>query len=85
MPARNSHHPIIAYIGVLPPHRGRGHVDEILAEGTRVLAAQEGVERIRAATDPGDVPMARSFARAGYVNVERSVNFVGDAPGTAGV
>ncbi|MET8505770.1 GNAT family N-acetyltransferase [Streptomyces sp. NPDC004787] len=81
VPARNSYHAIIAYIGVLPAHRGRGLVDEILAEGTRVLAAQ-GVPRIRAATDIGNVPMARSFARAGYVNFERSINFVWDAPGT---
>ncbi|MFD5323293.1 GNAT family N-acetyltransferase [Streptomyces sp. NPDC127092] len=84
VPARNNYHPIIAYIGVLPAHRGRGHIDELLAEGTRVLAAQDGVERIRAATDVGNVPMAKSFARAGYVNFERSINFVWDAPGTAG-
>ncbi|MGW7195859.1 hypothetical protein [Streptomyces chryseus] len=37
-------------------------IDDVLAEGTRVLAAQE-VPRIRAATDLADVPMATSFAR----------------------
>ncbi|MET4641294.1 RimJ/RimL family protein N-acetyltransferase [Streptomyces atratus] len=77
VPARNSYHPIIAYIGVLPAHRGNGYIDEILAEGTRILAA-EGVDRIRASTDLGNVPMARSFARAGYVNFERSLNLVWD-------
>jgi RimJ/RimL family protein N-acetyltransferase len=73
VPARNNYHPIIAYIGVLPAHRGRGHIDEILAEGTRVLAAED-VPRIRAATDLGNVPMAEAFARAGYVTFERALN-----------
>ncbi|MFG3349405.1 GNAT family N-acetyltransferase [Streptomyces sp. NPDC048018] len=83
VPARNNYHPIIAYIGVLPDHRGHGYVDDILAEGTRVLAAQD-VPRIRAATDLGNVPMAKSFARAGYVAFERAINFVWDVPGTPG-
>jgi hypothetical protein len=48
-------------------------IDEILAEGTRVLAAQD-VPRIRAATDVGNVPMARAFERAGWINFERAVH-----------
>jgi RimJ/RimL family protein N-acetyltransferase len=75
IPARNSYHPIIAYIGVVPAHRGHGHVDEILAEGTRILAANE-VPRIRASTDVGNVPMAHAFARLGYVNFESAINMV---------
>ncbi|MFI7891121.1 GNAT family N-acetyltransferase [Streptomyces sp. CACIS-1.16CA] len=75
VPARNNYHPIIAYIGVLPARRGHGYIDDLLAEGTRVLAA-EGVERIRAATDLGNVPMAKSFGRLGYVNFERAFNMV---------
>ncbi|MFF7337964.1 GNAT family N-acetyltransferase [Streptomyces sp. NPDC008163] len=78
IPARNSYNPIIAYIGVLPAHRGHGYIDDILAEGTRILAAQDGVERIRAATDLGNVPMARAFARLGYVNFERAFDMVWD-------
>jgi RimJ/RimL family protein N-acetyltransferase len=73
IPARNSYPAIIAYIGVVPAHRGRGYVDDLLAEGTRILAEQ-GVPRIRAATDLGNVPMARAFQRAGYDNVERQIN-----------
>ncbi|MET8201760.1 GNAT family N-acetyltransferase [Micromonospora taraxaci] len=73
IPARNSYHPVIAYLGVVPEHRGHGYVDGLLAEGTRLLAA-ERVPRIRAATDLGNVPMANAFARAGYVNFERAVN-----------
>jgi RimJ/RimL family protein N-acetyltransferase len=72
-PARNDYNPIIAYLAVLPEHRGNGYIDDILAEGTRILAAQD-VPRIRAATDLGNIPMANAFRRVGYVNFERSVN-----------
>ncbi|MER5706355.1 GNAT family N-acetyltransferase [Streptomyces sp. NPDC002122] len=83
VPARNNYHHTIAYIGVLPAHRGHGYIDDILAEGTRILAAAD-VPRIRAATDLGNVPMAASFARAGYVAFERAINYVWDAPGASG-
>jgi ribosomal protein S18 acetylase RimI-like enzyme len=72
IPARNDYNPIVAYLAVLPQHRGRGFVDAILAEGTRILAAQN-VARIRAATDLGNTPMAEAFRRAGYVNFERAI------------
>lgn len=78
-PARNDYNPIIGYIAVLPEHRGNGYIDDILAEGTRVLAAQD-VPRIRAATDLGNTPMANAFLRAGYDNFERTVNLVWDQP-----
>ncbi|TXS07234.1 N-acetyltransferase [Streptomyces sp. col6] len=78
VPARNSYNPIVAYIGVLPAHRGHGYIDDILAEGTRVLAVQEDVARIRASTDLGNVPMAKAFARLGYINFERSFDMVWD-------
>ncbi|WP_430499395.1 GNAT family N-acetyltransferase [Micromonospora trifolii] len=73
VPARNAYHPVIAYLGVVPEHRGQGYVDGLLAEGTRILA-EENVPRIRAATDLGNAPMANAFARAGYVNFERAIN-----------
>jgi RimJ/RimL family protein N-acetyltransferase len=76
-PARNDYGAIIAYLGVLPAHRGRGYIDEILAAGTRILAAQD-VPRIRATTDLGNVPMAAAFARAGWVNFENSINMAWD-------
>jgi hypothetical protein len=49
-PALNDYGAIIAYLGVVPAYRGNAYSDEILAEGTRILAAQD-VPRIRAATD----------------------------------
>lgn len=73
IPARNDYNHIVAYIGVVPAHRGHGYIDDILAEGTRILADQKP-PRIRAATDLGNVPMARAFERAGYVNFERTIN-----------
>jgi RimJ/RimL family protein N-acetyltransferase len=73
IPAHNGYNPIIAYLGVVPAHRGHGYVDELLAAGTRLLAG-EGVPRIRASTDVGNVPMARAFARAGYVTFERQLD-----------
>ncbi len=72
IPAHNGYNPIIAYIAVLPEHRGKGYVDDILAEGTRVLVDQ-GVPRIRASTDLGNVPMAEAFGRAGYDAFEREI------------
>lgn len=76
-PARNSYNPVIGYLAVLPRFRGNGYIDDILAEGTRVLAAMD-VPRIRAATDLGNTPMANAFLRAGYVNFERSINMTWD-------
>ncbi len=73
IPARNDYNPIIAYIAVLPSHRGNGYIDDILAEGTRVLAEQH-VPRVRASTDLGNIPMANAFQRAGYINFERQIN-----------
>ncbi|WP_308267430.1 GNAT family N-acetyltransferase [Yinghuangia soli] len=72
--ARNSYNPILAYIGVLPAFRGRGYVDEVVAEGVRVLAAQDDVPRIRASTDLGNVPMAAAFERAGFRAFEHALH-----------
>jgi RimJ/RimL family protein N-acetyltransferase len=77
-PARNDYNPIMAYLAVLPGHRGKGYVDEILAEGMRVLVSH-GVPRIRASTDLDNVPMAAAFERAGWVNFERTISMTWQA------
>jgi RimJ/RimL family protein N-acetyltransferase len=82
-PAHNDYHPIMGYLAVLPAHRGNGYIDDILAEGTHILAAQD-VPRIRAATDVGNTPMANAFQRAGYVNFERAINMNWPRPGQRG-
>jgi RimJ/RimL family protein N-acetyltransferase len=73
IPAHNGYNPIIAYLAVVPAHRGHGYIHDVLAAGTSVLAAQD-VPRIRAATDVGNAPMAAAFARAGYVTFERQID-----------
>jgi RimJ/RimL family protein N-acetyltransferase len=73
IPAHNSYNPIIAYLGVVPAHRGHGYVHDVLAAGTSLLAAQN-VPRIRASTDVGNAPMAAAFALAGYVTFERQID-----------
>ncbi len=73
IPAHNGYNPIIAYLGVVPAHRGHGYVHDLLAVGTSLLAAQN-VPRIRAATDVGNTPMAAAFAFAGYITFERQVD-----------
>jgi len=78
IPAHNGYNPIIAYLGVVPAHRGHGYIADILAEGTRVLAA-EGVPLIKANTDLGNVPMAAAFHRAGWVTTGHQIDMTWDA------
>ena len=73
IPAHNGYNPIIAYLGVLPAHRGHGFIHDVLGAGTSLLAAQN-VPQIRASTDVGNAPMAAAFARAGYVTFERQID-----------
>lgn len=73
IPAHNGYNPIIAYLGVVPAHRGHGYIHDVLAAGTSLLAAQD-IPRIRAATDVGNAPMAAAFALAGYVTFERQID-----------
>jgi RimJ/RimL family protein N-acetyltransferase len=63
--ARVQSQPIVALVGVVPEHRGRGHSLRLLARATRHLAAS-GAETIRADSDEQNEPMARTFRRAGY-------------------
>lgn len=80
IPAHNGYNAIIAYIGVLPEHRGRGYVDDLLVEGTRILAATN-VLRIRASTDLGNVPMAKAFERCGYVAYQGQIDMTWSSKG----
>ncbi|WP_235828161.1 GNAT family N-acetyltransferase [Brevibacillus migulae] len=55
----------IAYIGVVPEHRGKRYIDSLLAQGTKTLLNAD-VDAIRADTDIRNVPMQHAFLRAGY-------------------
>ncbi|WP_327352572.1 GNAT family N-acetyltransferase [Streptomyces sp. NBC_01304] len=63
------------FIGVVPEQRGHGYAFDLLAECTHFLA-ERGVERIVAATDEGNFPMAANFAKAGYPVTEKRIDFV---------
>jgi ribosomal protein S18 acetylase RimI-like enzyme len=67
IPSRSAYDPSVSYLGVLPPFRGRGFVDDLLAEITHVHA-QAGAGRITGTTDTTNAPMAAAFKRAGYRN-----------------
>ena len=79
IPAHNDYSAIIAYLGVVPAYRGHGYIAEILAEGTRVLAAQD-VPFIRASTDLGNVPMAAAFHRAGWIATGHQIDMTWESP-----
>ncbi|RCG29070.1 GNAT family N-acetyltransferase [Sphaerisporangium album] len=73
VPARNSYAFILAYIGVAEGHRGHGYVNDLLAEGTRLLAGH-GATQIMADTDLANTPMSKAFTRAGYQNHARRLD-----------
>lgn len=67
VPTRHPYGSVLSYVGVADGHRGQGYVDDLLHEGTRLLA-EEGAERVTADTDVTNTPMAKAFERAGYTN-----------------
>jgi ribosomal protein S18 acetylase RimI-like enzyme len=70
VPSRNYAHAAIAFVGVMPAHRGHGYAFDLLAEGTlRLVHDQE--KEIHADTDTTNAPMAATFARAGYSVTQR--------------
>ncbi|MEV0156535.1 GNAT family N-acetyltransferase [Micromonospora sp. NPDC050686] len=75
VPSRNLADPIVAFIGVLPAQRGHGYAYDLLVEATHMLVA-EGADRIVAATDQPNKPMAATFARAGYPVESERVDLV---------
>ncbi|MEU7587963.1 GNAT family N-acetyltransferase [Micromonospora sp. NPDC049230] len=77
IPSATPYNVNVGYLGVVPEFRGRGYVDEVLAEITR-LHATNGESRITATTDMGNAPMAAAFGRAGYRNTGVRINFSND-------
>ena len=69
MPSATPYHRNVGYLGVLPDQRGRGLVDDLLGEVTRIHAAS-GAEHITATTDVTNLPMAAAFERANYAVTE---------------
>ena len=65
LPNRNTYGAVVGYLGVVPGLRGRGYINDLVAETTRFHAGR-GEPRIIATTDTTNVPMAAAFERAGY-------------------
>ncbi len=65
LPNRNTYGAVVGYLGVVPGLRGRGYIDDLVAETTRFHAGR-GEPRITATTDTTNLPMAAAFERAGY-------------------
>ncbi|CAL8897854.1 hypothetical protein KVA01_17210 [Kocuria varians] len=63
----------VGYLAVLPEHRGRGYVDDLLGFITAFHAAS-GADRITATTDAVNTPMAAAFERAGYQCTETRID-----------
>lgn len=77
IPSATPYHRNVGYLGVLPERRGRGMVDDLLGEITRIHA-DAGATMITATTDTTNAPMAAAFERAGYPITE--VRLVLSAP-----
>ncbi|MFC8721279.1 GNAT family N-acetyltransferase [Kitasatospora sp. NPDC057198] len=66
IPSHNSVVPMVGYLGVLPEFRGRGYAAELLAEATRILAAETPSEVVRAETNLTNHPMVAALELVGY-------------------
>jgi RimJ/RimL family protein N-acetyltransferase len=76
VPSRNYTDPVIGYVAVLPELRGHGYAYDLLVEATHLLVA-EGSDRIIANTDVTNLPMAATFAKAGYPVSDHRIDLVG--------
>jgi RimJ/RimL family protein N-acetyltransferase len=65
VPARNYADPVVGLVGVVPERRGNGYGYDLLVECTHLLVT-DGADRVVAATDTTNTPMAAAFAKAGY-------------------
>ena len=70
MAARNPSTAVIAYVGVVPEHRGRGLARELAQRGTEQLL-RSGATEIRGDCDSDNVAMVKAFQRAGYEQFAR--------------
>jgi RimJ/RimL family protein N-acetyltransferase len=65
VPTRNLTVPVIGLVGVVPEQRGNHYAYDLLVEATNLLV-ERGADQIVADTDTTNLPMAATFARAGY-------------------
>ncbi len=65
IPSRSAYDASVSYLGVIPDYRGRGYVDDLLAEITHIHVST-GAAKITGTTDTTNAPMAAAFLRGGY-------------------
>ena len=65
LPNRNTDGAVVGYLGVIPGLRGRGYINDLVAQTTRFHAGR-GEARIAATTDIANRPMVTAFGHAGY-------------------
>ena len=74
LPTANDGGPVLNYVGVVPEHRGRRLVDDLLAEAAR-LQAEAGAQRMRADSDEANTRMHAAFTRAGWHEFGRRTTY----------
>jgi ribosomal protein S18 acetylase RimI-like enzyme len=72
LPTRNPVSATIGYLGVLPELRGRGYVDDLIAEALHLFAAADETE-VNDAVDLANAPALHALTRAGYRTVGHRV------------
>ncbi|NDL56079.1 GNAT family N-acetyltransferase [Phytoactinopolyspora mesophila] len=65
MPTRNPSSATIGYLGVVPEHRGRGYVDDLISEALHQFDAEDEPV-VNDQTDAANTPMLAAFDRCGY-------------------
>ena len=75
VPADGGDGACVGFIGAVPGRRGHGYAYDLLAQCTHDLVAT-GAQRIVAATDQGNLPMAAHFATAGYPITQETITFI---------
>lgn len=82
MAARNPSAAVIAYVGVVPEHRGRGLAPQLVRRGTEHLL-ESGADEIRGDCDLDNVAMVKAFERAGYEQFARRRTYQRPVAGAA--
>jgi ribosomal protein S18 acetylase RimI-like enzyme len=75
MPTMTTDFATLSYVGVVPAHRGRHYIDDLVIEALHIFT-EAGQTLVNDATDVGNTPMAASFERVGYRVVGRRVVMV---------
>jgi RimJ/RimL family protein N-acetyltransferase len=65
MPTHTADFGTLAYVGVVPAHRGNRYSDDLVTEALHIFT-EAGITQVADGTDVGNTPMAAAFERVGY-------------------